>query len=191
MQTAVEKRRREFAVGRTCARHALKKLGWPQSPILIGRAHEPLWPPGIVGSITHCAGFTAASVARQAELLSIGIDAELNAALPDGVEERVITQNERHRCTALLPNWSTLVFSAKESVYKAWYPVTKRWLGYLEVDLAFDPTAGEFTVRILSPQVHPTGDPHPRFIGRFAVTQEHVFTTAIVRAGADDPGFRL
>ncbi len=178
----VEKRRREFAAGRACAREALGKLGWPQFPILAGQAREPLWPPGVVGSITHCAGYCAASVARSIELRSLGIDAEVNAPLPDGVEEMVCTEQERQRFAAVLPglNWSTVIFSAKESVYKAWYPLSRRWLGPLDAELSFDPAGGQFTVHIVTPQLALAGDLPSSFIGRFAVTREHVFTTVIV-----------
>ena len=56
---AVDKRRREFAAGRACARRALEQLGLPASPILAGPRREPLWPPGVVGALTHCRGIAA------------------------------------------------------------------------------------------------------------------------------------
>ena len=66
---AVQKRRREFATGRHCARSALGALGVGPAPILPGQAGAPQWPSGIVGSITHCAGYRAAAVARASEVL--------------------------------------------------------------------------------------------------------------------------
>jgi 4'-phosphopantetheinyl transferase EntD len=95
--TAVKKRRHEFAAGRNCARRALAKLGWPDFPVLSGPNREPLWPPGVLGSITHCHGYCAAVAAPLAELkgiLGIGIDAELNAQLPQGVVELVCRPSE-------------------------------------------------------------------------------------------------
>jgi 4'-phosphopantetheinyl transferase EntD len=84
---AVEARRREFITARRCAREALAKLGYAPVPIRAGRKREPLWPAGLVGSITHTAGFRAAAVAPRSMLASIGIDTEQNDRLPDGVEE--------------------------------------------------------------------------------------------------------
>ena len=53
VKKAVEKRRREFSAGRTCARQALRELGCADAPIVQDQNGAPLWPPGIVGSITH------------------------------------------------------------------------------------------------------------------------------------------
>jgi 4'-phosphopantetheinyl transferase EntD len=177
---AVKKRRREFATGRACARRALRMLGWPDVAVLVGQAREPVWPSGIVGSITHSVGYCAATVARAVELKSIGIDVEVNSPLPDGVEDLVCTQAELDHA-ARLPgqNWSTVIFSAKESLYKAWYPITRKWLGHLDAELTLNPECGEFSVCIVNP---PAGvvEPADRFVGRFAVTNERVFTAVIV-----------
>jgi 4'-phosphopantetheinyl transferase EntD len=73
---AVGKRRREFTTARSCARSALAALGVAPMPILPGERGAPQWPPGFVGSITHCAGYRAAAVARSRDVLTIGVDAE-------------------------------------------------------------------------------------------------------------------
>ncbi|MFL5884840.1 MAG: 4'-phosphopantetheinyl transferase, partial [Thermoleophilaceae bacterium] len=72
---AVAKRRNEFVTGRALARRALSTLG--VAPVAIGRGArgQPLWPGGIVGSITHCRGYRACAVARFDEIASVGIDA--------------------------------------------------------------------------------------------------------------------
>src|SRR6202047_4688051 len=91
---AVEARRREFITARRCAREALAKLGYAPVPIRAGRKREPLWPAGLVGSITHTTGFRAAAVASRSVLASIGIDTEQNDRLPDGVEESITVRGE-------------------------------------------------------------------------------------------------
>jgi 4'-phosphopantetheinyl transferase EntD len=73
---AVEKRRREFVGARFCARSALEQLGLPAAPILPGPGGAPLWPEGVVGSITHCDGYCASAVASARGVLAVGIDAE-------------------------------------------------------------------------------------------------------------------
>lgn len=177
---AVEKRRREFAAGRGCARRVLAKLGWPGFAILSGEAREPIWPPGILGSITHCPGYCAAAATRDCQpdgLRGVGIDAEVNRPLPDGVLGLTCTARERARLVGI-PGVSvpTLVFSAKESVYKAWYPVARRWLGYLDAEIEFDVAACRFEGRLL-PSADVEGLPGPiTFAGRFAATPRHVFT---------------
>jgi 4'-phosphopantetheinyl transferase EntD len=146
---AVERRRREFATARHLAREALAKLGVPGQPLLSGPNREPLWPPGIVGSITHCEGYRAAVVARQQEVASLGIDAEPHAPLPDGVLPTVALPTERRRLAELAAArpglcGDRLLFSAKESVYKAWFPLTGLWLDFTEadIDLRPDPDGG-------------------------------------------------
>jgi 4'-phosphopantetheinyl transferase EntD len=143
---AVEKRRRELTTGRHCARQALARLGIAPGPILSGPAGEPLWPAGIVGSITHCAGFRAAAVARSTEMATVGIDAEPHEPLPEGVLEVVALPAERIRLDRLAGHdpavrWDRVLFCAKEAVYKAWYPHAQRMLDFDEahVDLHPDP----------------------------------------------------
>ena len=153
---AVEKRRREFMTARKCARAALGGLGLPASSILTGDRGEPLWPAGVVGSITHCDGYRACAVARSSEILTIGIDAEPNAALPEGLLGDIARPEELpmlRRLGTELPQvcWDRLLFSAKESVYKAWFPLAKRWLGFEDAVLEIDPHAGTFEARLLVP----------------------------------------
>jgi enterobactin synthetase component D / holo-[acyl-carrier protein] synthase len=179
---AVDKRRREFAAGRSCARRALAQLGWTDFPLLVGQRREPVWPPGIVGAITHCPGYCAAAVVRTADVRGLGIDAEVRGPLPDGVEGMVCTEDERRWMAALAgDHWGTLVFSAKESVYKAWYPIAQRWLDYKDADLTVEPDANRFRARILLP-VERGVFPWNPLEGRFAVDGERVYTAVTVPA---------
>jgi enterobactin synthetase component D / holo-[acyl-carrier protein] synthase len=152
---AIGKRRSEFTTVRTCARIALAELGVAPGPVLSGPKREPLWPAGIVGSITHCDGYRAVAVARAADVVSLGIDAEPHAALPDGILERVTVPAEREHLRGLPAgvHWDRLLFSAKESVYKTWFPLAGRWLGFEDAALTFapgpDPRRGEFVARLL------------------------------------------
>jgi 4'-phosphopantetheinyl transferase EntD len=151
---AVDKRRREFTTARACVREAFCQLGLPPSALTNGPRGEPLWPKGIVGSITHCDGYRACAIARSTQMATIGIDAEPHAALPDGVLSEVATAQElswlkdRTR-DAPGVHWDRLLFSAKESVYKAWFPLAKRWLGFEDAAVALDAAAATFTARLL------------------------------------------
>lgn len=154
VKRAVAKRRQEFATARWCARRAMALLGRPPVAILPGPRGEPQWPAGLVGSITHCLGYRAAVLAESDVLTTVGIDAEPDEPLPDGVLETVSLTDERARVAALLRDhpgvrWDRLLFSAKESVYKAWYPLTGRWLGFEDARLTFDPDGHGFRADIL------------------------------------------
>jgi 4'-phosphopantetheinyl transferase EntD len=178
---AVEKRRREYAAGRACARRALARLGVPPAPLLSGADRAPIWPDGIVGAITHSDGYCAAAVAPSSALRSIGIDAEVNNPLPDGVDRHVLTEAELAWTAEIGAadgiNWPTLIFSAKESVYKAWHPLTREWLGYLDAEVTFDRTCRTFSARLLVPVPAVLGAGFEAFHGRFAATSRHVFST--------------
>ncbi|HEX6755274.1 MAG TPA: 4'-phosphopantetheinyl transferase superfamily protein [Mycobacteriales bacterium] len=151
VERAVARRREEVTTVRACARRALAELGLPPAPILAGPSREPRWPPGVVGSLTHCAGYRAAAVARREDLAGLGIDAEPHAPLPDGVLDHVSLPEERAHLAALPPGprWDRLLFSAKESVYKAWFPLAGRWLGFEDARLEFFPGSGTFAARLL------------------------------------------
>jgi 4'-phosphopantetheinyl transferase EntD len=150
---AVAKRRREFVTARACARRALAQLGVAPTAIPSGERGEPCWPAGIVGSITHCAGYRACALARAGELAALGIDAEPHAPLPVGVLGAVAGPAERVALAALAQcepavHWDRLLFSAKESVYKVWFPLARRWLGFEQVHVTIDAADRTFTARL-------------------------------------------
>ncbi|MFI9642504.1 4'-phosphopantetheinyl transferase [Micromonospora sp. NPDC051925] len=149
------KRRREFTTVRACARQALAQLGVAPAPILPGPGRAPAWPAGVVGSMTHCAGYRAAAVASRNLLLSLGIDAEPALPLPRGVLGMVASAAETAHLAALAEDdpavpWDRLLFCAKEAVYKAWFPVTGRWLGFADADVRIRPD-GTLTAGLVTP----------------------------------------
>ncbi|WP_199440853.1 4'-phosphopantetheinyl transferase family protein [Umezawaea beigongshangensis] len=185
---AVASRRAEFSTARLCAREALGGLGVPPVPVLPGPKREPLWPDGVVGSITHCAGYRACAVARVSDLLTVGIDAEPNAPTPDGVLGAVALPAEIARGEALSAahpdvSWDRLLFSAKESTYKAWYPVARRWLGFEDADIVLRPD-GTFTSRVLVEPPVVGGVPLDVFHGRWLCRDGLLLTTVAVPAAA-------
>ncbi|WDT90176.1 4'-phosphopantetheinyl transferase superfamily protein [Streptomyces sp. SCSIO-PteL053] len=195
---SVAKRRNDFATARACARRAMAGLGLPPVPVLHGHRGRPLWPEGIVGTLTHCTGYRAAALARATDVLSLGIDAEPHGPLPAGVRELVTLPAERERIGPPAPegmgemHWDRILFSAKESVFKTWYPVTGVELDFLEADLTFHrpdtPGSGDgapgsaaaegtFTARLLL-----TDPALPTTLhGRWRVEDEIVVTAVLVR----------
>lgn len=179
---AVDKRRREFTTVRHCARTALARLGVPYRPLVPGLRGAPSWPDGVIGSLTHCDGFRAAAVTRAGTLASIGIDAEPALPLPEGVLESVALPVERQRLAKLAADhpdtpWDRILFSAKESVYKAWFPLTQLWLDFHEAELDLSPD-GTFTARLLVPGPMVGGRRLDGFDGRWAV-RDGLLATAI------------
>ena len=194
---AAGKRRREFTSVRVCARRALAALGQPPAPLVPGERGAPRWPDGITGSMTHCDGYRGCVLARTADLASVGLDAEPNDVLPDRVDRVVTLPAERAHIAELAAArpavcWDRLLFSAKEAVYKAWYPVTGRWLGFEQASIEFavsgnggaapagvsSVTQGTFTARLLVPA------PVPAFAGRWLCSGTHVLTLVLNDAAA-------
>ena len=178
---AVPKRRLEFATVRSCARRALAQLGYPPSPILPGPGREPVWPPGIVGSLTHCEGYRAAAVARTHDFISLGIDAEMNDALPDDILTFISTENELEMFS-LLKNenrriaWDRIIFSIKESIFKAWYNTMHCWLDFKECEVNIDPIDNKFFGRILIPAFNSFKRNLEQFSGNWSSDNTHVYT---------------
>ena len=180
---AVDKRRREFTTVRWCARAALARLGVAPAPILPGERGAPGWPSGIVGSMTHCDGYRAAAVARDREVRTLGVDAEPHAPLPDGVLAVVTVPAELDHLAGLRAgwpavHWDRILFSAKESVYKAWFPLTRRWLDFTGAQVSMDPATNTFHA-LLDPAEDP---PVAGFHGRFAVAAGLIVTAIVVAA---------
>jgi 4'-phosphopantetheinyl transferase EntD len=184
---AIPARRAEFTTTRRCARRALARLGVPEAPILRGARRQPTWPVGVVGSLTHCAGLRAAAVARADRCAALGIDAEVCAPLSAGVAALVLTAAERAAAADLARRdpaigWETVLFSAKESVYKAWFPLTGAWLGFQDCEVDLDPLSGGFVARLLVAGPVFAGRPLTRFAGRWAVAGEHALTAVALPA---------
>jgi 4'-phosphopantetheinyl transferase EntD len=182
---SVAKRRNEFITVRYCAREALGALGVQPVPILKGEKGEPCWPDGIVGSLTHCEGYRGAAVARLGEVRSVGIDAEPHDLLPNGVLDAISLPAERAELRAMPAglHWDRILFCAKEATYKAWFPVTRRWLGFEDAHITFDvdgtDTSGTFESQILIDPAAVSGPPLKTLSGRWSV-RDRLALTAIV-----------
>jgi 4'-phosphopantetheinyl transferase EntD len=185
---SVAKRRSEFITVRHCARIALGELGVPPVPILKGEKGEPCWPDGVVGSLTHTTGYRGAVVGRSTAVRSVGIDAEPHDVLPDGVLDSITLDEERHEIAALPVrlHWDRILFCAKEATYKAWFPLTKRWLGFEDAHIVFDvdPTGsgatGVFVSKILIDGATLSGPPLTALRGRWSVDRGLVLTAIVL-----------
>jgi 4'-phosphopantetheinyl transferase EntD len=185
---AAENRRREFTAARGCARAALARLGLPPVPVLPGLRGAPQWPEGVTGSITHCAGYCAAAVTFTSVVVSLGVDAEPDEKLPDdGMLELIARGEERARLAELAASmpgicWDRLLFSAKESVYKTWFPLTGSWLDFESADIVIDAGTGTFTAKLLVPGPLVAGSPLELLHGRWLAGNGLLVTAIVVPA---------
>jgi 4'-phosphopantetheinyl transferase EntD len=189
---AVDKRRREFRTVRHCARRALRPLGLPPVAVLRGERGEPLWPPDVVGSMTHCSGYRAAAVAHRCDVHALGIDAEPNQPLPAGVLDAIASAQEQGRLSQLAAadgttRWDRLLFCAKEAVYKAWFPLARCWLGFEDAAVTIergttDPSQGTFAARLLLPGNTNAARPLTQLHGQWLRSDELVITAIALPA---------
>jgi 4'-phosphopantetheinyl transferase EntD len=169
LANAAAPRALEFAAGRHCAREALAALGVGPVAVPRGAHREPVWPPGIVGSISHATGYCGAVVARAATCRGLGFDVEEWGRLRPALWRRIATPPELewlHAGGRDGERWATLLFSAKEAFYKAQYPRSATFLGFHAA--AFLPAGdGRFELELLRdvPRIGPAG---ARFAGRYA-----------------------
>jgi 4'-phosphopantetheinyl transferase EntD len=117
--------------------------------------------------------------------MTIGLDAEPHDRLPDGVLGAISSAAERARIAALTAAvpavcWDRLLFSAKESVYKAWFPLTGRWLGFEEAAVDFDPVRRTFTARLLVEGPVVNGAALTGFEGRWLVSDGLVAAAIVI-----------
>ncbi|MFJ8888286.1 4'-phosphopantetheinyl transferase [Streptomyces sp. NPDC102402] len=185
IRDAVEERRREFATVRVCAHRALTALGRAAEPVLTGRRGEPLWPVGTVGSLTHCEGYRGAALAPACRWRALGIDAEPHLALPPGVARATASAAEREQLRELArrhpgTRWDRLLFSAKESLFKAWSPLTRRTLDFDSAELELDPAARSFTARLRIPGPVLDGRALTALAGRWTVADGLLLTAVAV-----------
>ena len=195
-QTGFEKRNREFAIGRHCARTALQQLGIT-AEVPVDTDRKPLWPTGIIGSISHRHHYAWAAVAKQASkdckditedavkdavedaVKGIGIDTEIV------VDDRTIRQVAKEITVAAeqkllskihddVNTAFTIVFSAKESIYKCLYPLNEQFFGFHDVLLV---EVNDETITFAQQPSNPNYAIAPRELTvRYAIHQTDVFS---------------
>jgi 4'-phosphopantetheinyl transferase EntD len=179
---AVEKRRLEFALGRTAARQALAQLGVPAGPLLQNKDRSVQWPDAAWGSITHADGICAAVATLREHHAGIGIDAELRGRVKRELWNHIATEREQAWLSegddAESAARATLLFSAKEAFYKAQFCASRGWVGFHDAELRFD-EHGNFEVELLI-DVGITFQRGQRFAGRWGWLPRHVVTGLVI-----------
>ena len=135
---ATPKRQREFLAGRWCAEEALRCLGAGSTHVAMAANRAPIWPAGVVGSITHGGDFAAAAVAWAKDIAGLGIDSEQiidPAAARDIADICMVDESMLFKATdgRSFCEFCTFVFSAKEAVFKCLFPLTQKFLEFSDV----------------------------------------------------------
>lgn len=178
LQSMAPRRVREFTHGRSCARLALAGLGYRDCPVPAGADRAPVWPDGVVGSISHCDDTAAAAVAHREDMGGIGLDLERNEELDRQLLPMICRAAELERLGNSDVRFllAKLIFSAKESVFKCIWPQVRRFVDFQEVEIELDLEKNTFTAAPCSDDLCP--DLFRRLSGRFGQTRE-LFVTAV------------
>ena len=139
-------RKEQYRSGRICAGEVLSKLGARGQPVLRDpQTREPLWPEGISGAITHSGNWAAAAAGKTSDVSGIGIDLE-------DLERQVDSRISRHVCIPEEQKWLQecgedfleqnlkIIFSAKESIFKAFFPYTRTYLHFHDARILMEQT---------------------------------------------------
>ena len=150
-----QKRRAEFLAGRQCAHDALTQLtgngAWLPSRQQLG----PEWPPGTCGSLSHSSDLAVACVGKSSQWQSIGIDIERlqPAERAQRLASQIMTNNELSWFNSLPEEIRatvfSILFSAKESLFKALHPLVGRRFYFHDVELFVAPQEGRLSIQLL------------------------------------------
>jgi len=131
---SVVKVRRASGAARIAARDLMQNLGLPPAAIVKSAAGVPIWPEGIVGSLAHDAEVAVAALAKRQTFASLGIDVEPAEPLAEDLIDIVVSRAERRWIEDGL-HQARLLFSIKEAVYKAVYPLDGVFLDHHDVEI--------------------------------------------------------
>ncbi|QND61557.1 4'-phosphopantetheinyl transferase family protein [Mesorhizobium huakuii] len=180
LSAAVSMRRAEFLAGRAMAYAALRALGQAAAEIPIGPGGAPLWPPSSAGSITHTRGHCACfAIAGGNWRVGVDVEALASGDALDAILNMTTNEDERAliaRQVVLAPDWlASLVFSAKETLFKALYPVARRFFGFDCAELRTTPRNGQLRLH-LTQTICPELIEGQHYDIRFSIAAGHVLT---------------
>jgi len=179
------KRRDEFSLGRYCARKALSKFEMESVPILRNtESREPLWPKTVRGSITHTEGFAAAAVGMTKDVSGIGIDLEsLSKVVDFNIRRHVCVEKEQKFLESLndeqANQYLRIIFSAKESIFKCFFPISKTHLTFKDAEIIIDEKNSEFSFLLTKAcaGITSAGFQHS---GRFSINNDLLLTSIYI-----------
>jgi phosphopantetheine--protein transferase-like protein len=179
------KRSAEFSFGRYCAHRALSKFEMESVPILrIAETREPCWPESVRGSITHSEGFAAAAVGLAKDVSGIGIDLEsLSRVVDFNIRRHVCVDKEREFLESLpteqANRYLRIIFSAKESIFKCFFPISQTYLYFQDAEIIIDENNSEFSFSLLKActGITSAGFQHS---GRFSIKDDLLLTSIYI-----------
>lgn len=145
LRRSVKTRQAEYFAGRNCARHAMLVLNAEVTQVLIGDKRQPLWPNSknggkLVGSIAHSGNIALCIAAERQKISHLGVDIEhhIEEDLINEIQSTVINAIEKQYLVSAdlaFPEALTLVFSAKETIFKTLFDDVGKYFGFETAEL--------------------------------------------------------
>lgn len=191
---AVEKRKREFVAGRNCLHDCLTALGLEiHPPILMGKLREPLLPTGYIGTISHCSTYCVAAAARLTDFSGLGLDVEHNSPLEPGLSKLICLPNELAPAQQYLqqltpeeqrryPDPGKLIFSIKESFYKAYFPRLQAYFDFMDVEVTLDLPEKKGTLKLIRPVGEQTAQDSNHYHTSFQWDDNYIYSAISISA---------
>lgn len=182
LKPAADKRKAEFLAGRAMAKRALQSLNQPPADIPIGPTRAPIWPRGIAGSISHARGHCAAIITTRPNTdLGVDIEAIATGTALKAIREKALTSPEHALLTGQPDSLATLIFSAKETLFKALYPTVQSHFGFDAARLMQLPSNGNARL-ILTRTLHASLTEGAVFDVHFHTADDHVLSWLAVHS---------
>ncbi len=139
VETGRERRAAQHKAGRIAAAKVGARLSGKPCNVARGMDGAPIWPNGLRGSISHCNGRSVAIAGHAGNWCGLGIDIEqhLSVEVAKDIAPVALTPYERAHFKGD-PLWIALIFSAKESLFKALSPLIDKRFDFDAAELCVD-----------------------------------------------------
>ncbi|MAZ45147.1 MAG: hypothetical protein CMD74_00390 [Gammaproteobacteria bacterium] len=171
----------EFSTGRWLAKIAVNKHCGAKLELLADSENRPIWPTGLFGSISHTKPLVLVGVLDRDDSTTIGIDIEQANRVKQRLFKKLFTRKEVIEHEQSLSDWAGVIFSAKESVFKALNPLTDNYLGFLEVEISLNWQARTFEASYNGSRY--TSRVIEKGKGYFILLDEYLVTIFIIKDG--------
>ena len=176
---APPKRQAEYLASRWLAGTIFARFGIPDFILTNNDDRSPRWPEGFTGSLSHSAGTAFLLADPQGRLTGNDVEQWVSHTTAREISGLLMNEQERDLLTASSLSWPeavTILFSLKESLYKALWPAVRRYIDFLQAEITvFDPGTGHASLRLRETlsEEFPQGRSFP---AKFLWTEAQVFS---------------
>lgn len=180
-QACVE-RKNEYLCGRVLAQAVLNHHFNLDQPITSMHEHLPIWPSHVLGSISHSQNKLIVALSNNAVYLGIDIEHWVTSEFAQESAHLILTPSEfdlwkSKACEFFdFAHYVSLIFSVKESLYKAVYPTAKQYIDFLEASIFDFNFENQILMLSFCPETQERYQLLEQYQGGWVVEQDHIMT---------------